>query len=132
MGGRAMKNKEEKVDVFKREADKQANSPLDLIRLLGGHSRRTKAVNSATDGMLASYADRVTYTFVLNDEVASIHFDRLRGEIFFKGHNIRNIDLTNSQREALYYMKEVMAADDRARLLLSDYEATLGKCLTDK
>ena len=81
--------------------------------------------------MLAAMNDRVTYTFILEDEVASIHFDRRRGEIFFRGRNIRHLELSPAQIEALDHMKEVLAGDGKARALLSDYSATLARALAD-
>lgn len=87
---------------------------------------------AAVDSMLAVYKDCLTYTFILDREVASVHFDRLRGEIFFKGHNIRNIELTNKQLEALNDLKAVLAKDNRGRPFLSDYNATLDRYLADK
>jgi hypothetical protein len=82
--------------------------------------------------MLASYGDRVTYTFIIDDEVASIHFDRTRGEIFFRGHNIRHLELAASQVEALLRLEEVLKADEKARDLFPEYSATLARCLADK
>lgn len=87
---------------------------------------------AAVDSMLAVYKDRFTYTFILDREVASIHFDRMRGEIFFKGHNIRNIELTNRQWQALEDLKAFLSHDDKGRQFLSDFSATLDRCLADK
>jgi len=86
----------------------------------------------AVDSMLAVYRDSLTYTFILEREVASIHFDRLRGEIFFKGHNIKNMELTPEQEQALKDLRSVLMQDSRARPFLSDYDATLGRLLADK
>lgn len=87
---------------------------------------------AAVDSMLAVYKDCLTYTFILDREVASIHFDRLRGEIFFKGHNLRNMELTERQIQALNELKMVLAQNNRASPFLSDYCATLGRYLADK
>lgn len=87
---------------------------------------------AAADSMLAVYKDCLTYTFILEREVASIHFDRLRGEIFFRGHNLRNMELSETQIQALNDLKTVLAEDNRARPFLSDYNATLGRYLADK
>ncbi len=40
---------------------------------------------------------RFTYTFLFQGEAASIHFDALREEIFYRGHNIRNMNLSEDQ-----------------------------------
>ncbi|MFH1873971.1 MAG: hypothetical protein ABH859_02155 [Pseudomonadota bacterium] len=85
----------------------------------------------ATDSMLAAYQNRFTYTFIMNDEVASIHFDRLRGEIFYKGHNINNLKLTPAQIQALKDLKQILAKEEKGKPFFSDYDATLAKCLAD-
>lgn len=95
-------------------------------------AKKVKKGQRAVDSMLAVYRERITYTFILDREVASIHFDRLRGEIFFKGHNIKNMELTNSQLQALKDLTGVLAAEKEGRPFLSDYEATLGRYLADK
>ncbi|MBI4211032.1 MAG: hypothetical protein HY540_00195, partial [Deltaproteobacteria bacterium] len=53
------------------------------------------------DAMLAVFQDRFTYTFLFQHEVSSIHFDRRRGEIFYRGHNIANLVLGDSQKRIL-------------------------------
>jgi len=87
---------------------------------------------AAVDSMLAVYKDCLTYTFIIEREVASIHFDRIRGEIFFKGHNIKNMELTAKQMQALKDLKAVIMQDPKAKAFLSDYNATLGRLLADK
>ncbi|MFA4875767.1 MAG: hypothetical protein WC956_01035 [bacterium] len=111
----------------------QSQSPLDLIRMMGGKARRVgEGVKGAPDSMLAVYKDRLTYTFIMDDEVASIHFDRAKNEIFFRGHNIAHMELTEKQREALMALEEVLKADEQGKEFLSAYSATLGRCLADK
>lgn len=114
-------------------ADQDLRSPLDLWRLRAGISHRPEGAGQrAPDSMLASYEDRVTYTFIIEEEVASIHFDRKRGEIFFRGHNIRHLELSSLQIEALLRLEEVLKADEKARDLFPEYSATLTRCLADK
>lgn len=108
-------------------------SPLDLWRLMGGRAKQVVGINLPhRESLLAVYKDRLTYTFIFGREVASIHFDRVRGEIFFKGHNIRNLDLSESKIKVLEEFKRVLAADNRGLGFLKDYEATLGAILADK
>ena len=107
-------------------------SALDLLRMKGARARRVRGrKGQLQDSMLAVYRERVTYTFILENEVASIHYDKQRGEIFFRGHNIRNLKLTKPQLRALYEMKEVMAGDSRSQPLVSNYSATLDRLLAD-
>lgn len=127
-----MKNKHEQIEEAMKTKEQMPNSAIDLWRLMGGQSHRVREEGKPPpDAMLAVLGDRVTYTFIMEDEVASIHFDRMRGEIFFKGHNIRHLTLSDRQREALLKMKEVLSGDEKAKVLFSDYSATLDRCLTD-
>lgn len=129
-----MKGRKERLGAVQEEAgDPVVRSPLDLWRLKGGISHHpVERGRPSPDSMLAVYDDRVTYTFIIEDEVASIHYDRKRGEIFFRGHNIRHLDLTPAQIEALFHMEEVLRDDPGAAGLFSDYSATLARCLADK
>lgn len=111
---------------------KTPQSPIDLWRLMGGKARPVRgAAQSLQDSLLAVYKDRLTYTFILGLEVASIHFDRSKKEIFFKGHNLHNLKLNEHQIKALTDFKQVLKADERGRPFSKDYEATLGDLLAD-
>lgn len=57
------------------------------------------------DGKMFYTSDKVTYTFVDNDEVISLHFDINRKTIFYKGHNISNVELTPLQCQHLIQFK---------------------------
>lgn len=108
-------------------------SPLELWRLKGGVSHRAEGEERrAPDSILAIYGERATSTFIMEGEVASIHFDRGRGEIFFRGHNIRHLDLTPAQLAALGSFEEVLRGDPKGKRLAGDYGATLARCLADK
>lgn len=107
-------------------------TPLDLWKLMGGKTRRIRQSETpSTDSLLAVYKDRFTYTFILGSEVASIHFDRSKNEIFFKGHNIKNWALTQPQIHALEGLKAILKQDERGKGLFSDYQATLDRWLAD-
>lgn len=49
------------------------------------------------DGKMFQSNDKLTYTFVTHSEVISLHFDRIKKTIFYKGHNIANINLGPDQ-----------------------------------
>lgn len=105
---------------------------LDLYKRIGAVAHKVPAKGKmAEDSMLAVYQDRVTYTFILGKEVASVHYDRKRGEIYFRGHNIRNMDLNQEQRQALMDMGVAMQADEKARDFSASYDATLARILAD-
>ena len=108
-------------------------SPIDLWKLMGGKSQPVSGeAKPLQDSLLAVYKDRLTYTFVLEQEVASIHFDRVKKEIFFKGHNIHNLELNEAQIGALEAFKQILKVEERGKPFSKDYEATLGALLADK
>lgn len=111
---------------------KETKSPLDLIKIHGGHAHKVggMAVRGA-DSMIAVYKNRVTYTFIMNKEVASIHYDRDKGEIFFSGHNIRNVKLTAEQKGELFELAKVLDEDPEGKVLRQDYYATLTDLIAD-
>lgn len=113
-------------------ASETPRNPLDLWKLMGGKTRRVAGDGlPVKDSLLAVYKGRLTFTFILGDEVASIHFDQTRREIYFKGHNIRNFKLTSAQMQALHGLKDVLKGDERGKELLADYEATLATRLAE-
>lgn len=115
------------------QSSEAPKSPLDLWRLMGGKAQRVPGVDQPhRDSLLAVYKDRLTYTFIFGREVASIHFDRAKREIFFKGHNIRNLELSEPKIKVLEDFKRVLEADVRSKRFLEVYSATLGSVLADK
>ena len=126
-----MKQKRRRMMAMGEGEHKPSSS--DLIRMMGGRSRPAgRGRQRGSDSVIAIYKERVTYTFVMGEEVASIHFDSSRGEIFFRGHNIRNMQLNEKQLAALEAMKGVLAADQQGKEYLSAYSATLARLIADK
>lgn len=104
----------------------------EISGIVGGVTRRVPGPGGVpSDSMLAVYKDRFTYTFIFQDEVASIHFDRRRQEIFFKGHNIRYMELSDDHLRALWNLAEVIAKDREARVYTTAYRETLAHQLVD-
>lgn len=119
--------------VMEERKEGKPNSQMELLKMTGGKAHRIRPRDGkGPDSMLAVYKDRATYTFIFEDEVASIHFDRIRGEIFFKGHNIRNLELSEKHMLALSDMEQVLREDEEGQGFCKDYEATLAKLLADK
>lgn len=112
--------------------ERQHLSPLELIKLHGGRAHRVRGeAGKDADSMIAVYKDRFTYTFIMNKEVASIHFDRKKNKIFFSGHNIENMPLTSEHKAELYSVIKVLETDENAIELKDAYQATLGSLLAD-
>lgn len=126
--------REKQKEIRSVEGTKRPRHVFELWEHIG--RARAKKVSAkavaAKDSMLAVYKNCITYTFILDEEVASIHYDRMRGEIFFKGHNINNMKLTERQVQALIDLKDVLNRDKEGQPFLSDYSATLDKLLADK
>ena len=101
-------------------------TPIDLWRMMGGQAQRVKSA-TGTDSMLAIYQDRLTYTFILDNEVASIHYDRRKREIFFKGQNIKHLELSMPQKKVLEGLKGILVQEERGKLFAAEYGATLAK-----
>lgn len=115
---------------MKRELEK--GTPLDLIRQMGQMSRKVAAPKGMpVNSMLATFQGRLTYTFLIDREVASIHFDQKRGEIFYRGHNIANMSLSSEQLALLKGLMALLASDERGKPFLPDYTATLTRLLAD-
>ena len=127
-----MKQKKEQMRLASRAGSSQSSTP-DLVRLMGGISKRAgRLKKGAPDSVIAIYKDRLTYTFIMEDEVASIHFDRSRGEIFFRGHNIARMNLKSDERKALIALIGVLEEDEQGHEFKEAYSATLDRVLADK
>ena len=81
------------------------------------------------EGKLFSSPERLTLTFFMGDQVASIHFDLSRREIFFKGHNVKNMTLTQDQWIALKNFSKLIKKEDCPPNIIQAYEDCLGQIL---
>lgn len=114
--------------------DLEQKTPIDLWKLIVKEGQAKKIDHPSAgepDSLLAVYKDRLTYTFILGKEVASIHFDRLKRAIYFRGHNIKNFELSDEQIHALNGLKSVLKEDARGEPFFNDYDATLGAFFAD-
>lgn len=84
------------------------------------------------DSQLISFGDRFTFTFAQGREVGSIHFDRRRGEIFYKGHNIRNMDLEEWQMQVLEGLRNTLMHDEQGKNFAADYAHALDKITMER
>ncbi len=78
---------------------------------------------SQYDGQLMHSRDRVTYTFLTQTDVVSLHFDRVRKTIYYKGHNVQNMVLTNEHKKHLEDF--ALAIENQAKPFLKAYKQTL-------
>ncbi len=76
----------ESTDPGKQHRDATSEGVSSVPREMGHQPVALKQISG--------FRDKVTYTFQQDDEVGCIHFDAMRDEIFFNGHNVKNIELT--------------------------------------
>jgi hypothetical protein len=118
--------------IEERQKQHKKPSPLEIMQKTGGVAHPVRAHEGrSVDSMLAVYHERLTYTFILDKEVASIHYDKAKGEIYFKGHNIRDRELASPELKALKGLPEILMNDEQGKLLYNDYLATLTHILAD-
>lgn len=75
--------------------------------------------------------DRATLTFFLEEEVASIHYDMLRDEVFYRGHNIKNMTMDPRLWLALEKFGDFLDDDPRSAGLRRAYRRCLEHLRTD-
>ena len=84
------------------------------------------------DSHLISFGERVTYTFALGHDVASIHYDQGRGKLFYKGHRITHENMEPWLVKLLEYFKSVLADSEYSERFLEGYNRLLVKMLAKK
>lgn len=84
------------------------------------------------ENQLVSFGERITYTFAYGRDVGSVHFDRGRGEIFYKGHNVRNMDLEEWQMQVLEGLRKILATQEQGHRFAESYGKTLDKIVLEK
>lgn len=72
--------------------------------------------------------NRATLTYYAGSEVASIHYDLLRDEIFLKGHNVKNMTLTEEQWLSLQHFADYLS-ESEAKSLLQSYQNCLDQLM---
>lgn len=108
-------------EARERKTEKQVVSP-----------KKEEQIPPIRGGQLASFGERVTYTFLHEGDVGSIHYDRMRGEIFYKGHNIRNMELSESHMQILEKMRSVLKNAPQESRFAETYGKTLDKIVLEK
>ncbi len=76
-----------------------------------------------------SFGDKLTYTFAMGNDVASIHYDQARGELFYKGHKISSTNVESWLVDLLKHFKTILAKSEYADKFLHSYSELLDKKL---
>jgi hypothetical protein len=121
-----MERQEQNLRGQKTELDSEA--ALRGNRVSGPENREIEALGFR-QGQLFSSPERLTLTFFLGDHVASIHFDNTRREIFFRGHNVKNMALTQEQWLALGKFGKLIKQEGCAPDMVQGYEECLAQIL---
>ncbi|MBX7148651.1 hypothetical protein K1X76_06155 [bacterium] len=84
--------------------------------------------NGHFDGRLFHSMDKVTYTFISQaKEVISLHFDKTRNAIFYKGHNVANTPINAEQWDHLEKFKSAIASSNETKKFIIDITELLNK-----
>lgn len=84
------------------------------------------------DSKLVSFGERITYTFAYGSEVASIHYDRGRDKIFYRGHKVGDQAVEPWLSDLLYHFQAVLSKSEYADKFLTGYSELLNKIIPKK
>jgi len=84
------------------------------------------------DSHLVSFGQRVTYTFAVGNDVASIHYDQGRGKLFYKGHRITADNMEPWLVDLLHHFKSVLAKSEFAERFAEGYSTLLDRMNVQK
>lgn len=77
------------------------------------------------DGKIFYGADRVTYTFVYDDDVVVLHFDVSRQTLFFKGHRVESLAIHPQIREFLSSFKERLLENEQTKEFVESFDVAV-------
>ena len=97
------------------------------------HKDQSREITTPAGSRLMSLDNRLTYIFSHGDEVGSIHFDKGRGEIFFKGHNLRNMEVEEWHWQVMEELRQLLAKlEDKMKSFADSYAYTLDRIIFEK
>ena len=109
-----------------REKDVETDLSSIQVRPAPGFTPPTLAKafkkNGLYDGKVFHSEDKVTYTFLTDQEVVSLHFDLKRSSIFYKGHKIENLELTPEQKGQLEQFAKVLQEKPETASFAIEYQ----------
>lgn len=113
------------------------NKPSDPAKPSGQFVPRDRPQRGANSlvmrlkNQLVAFHGRLTYVFTHEQEVGSIHFDEMRGEIFYKGHNIRHMRLEPWQWESLEALRQELRGHSKYHHYAIPYGEALDKIILE-
>ena len=116
---------------MEKKADMQAQKSSSPLASASQEAGKISDSEVFREAKLFLGKDRATLTFFLEEEVASIHYDMLRDEIFYRGHNVKNMTMDPRHWLALEKFGEYLADDPRSGSLRKAYRRCLEHLRTD-
>lgn len=74
------------------------------------------------DGKIFYAADKVTHTFVFEEEVVVLHFDLSRHALFFKGHKIESLEIHPNINEFLSNFRRLLEENPQTKEFLGPFD----------
>lgn len=96
----------------------------------GGGEAAPLDLNYFREARLFLGKDRATLTFYVEQEVASIHYDMIRDEVFYRGHNVKNMTMSQEKWDLLQKFSQYLDHDPRAESLVRSYRTCLEHLMT--
>jgi len=95
------------------EAYVPSYSPLDLGKFFQPKGNY--------DGKIHCTDERVTYTFLDHEEVITLHYDKNRKELFYKGHQVTNLTITTKEKEHIEKFLQALKNHPEAKNFIDDF-----------
>lgn len=84
------------------------------------------------DGKLFHANDKITYTFIDDRKVVSIHFDKRRSTIFYNGHSLENLEVTEQNTAHLDQLRHALSRSPGMHAIYHAYCRILKGLLQNK
>lgn len=114
-------------DTHMEEPKKRKEEGRGKTEITGTPLNREFRLEDFREARLFTTSERATLTFYLGTEVASIHFDKNRMEIFYKGHNVKNMTLNSDQWLALKNFSTFMTREKVNPAMVQAYDEALSQ-----
>ena len=103
----------------RRGRKRKLSTPLNLERIY--------KKNGSYDGKVFYSADKVTYTFLYEDDVIVLHFDMNRNNLYLKGHKITSLDMRENLEEFLTMFKKSLQDNPKTEKFVKPFDTVVSK-----
>lgn len=119
LGNEAMEHKQTIYEALQTE--KKQKKQAQAWSLEKVHNQRRYY-----DGKIFYAADKVTYTFMFEEEVVVLHFDRDRQALFFKGHRVESLNIHPNISEFLTEFRRLLEENPQTKEFLGSFDVAVG------